>query len=201
MKGPLIAGDTLDFATAVDAYPPADGWSFEINMKPLPAQEGQPATIKLTSFVDEDGHYRIQVAPVVTAQWVPGHYGWASYVIKSGARHTVDSGQLDILADPAVGTAPTDARTQAQRAVDDLMAARANYAATGGTGVKSYTIGSRSMEYRSVSEIDDDLAFWQRELAREQINDSIAKGRGNPRRFGIQFGSQGFGPSPWGGNW
>lgn len=189
MKASLVAGDTLDFLTTVTPYPAGDGWTLKFRLVPRIA--GTAITFDATAQGDD---YRTQVGPAESAVWVPGDYGWASYVEMPGARHMVDSGQVSILPDPAVSASATDTRSLAARAVDDLKAAYSTYCTSQGM-VRHYTIGNRSMEFRDAAQILQQINYWEAQVAREEAAASLAKGLGNPRRFGVRFGPPT--PNPW----
>lgn len=188
MNEVLIAGDTLDFTVSVPDYPASAGWTLKYNLVPRFTTPVQ-LPILLTATTNANGaDYDVQSGPAVTALWAPGLYAWSRWVQKSGARQTLDeSGELDVQPDPATQVQGYDGRTQAAKAVDDLKVAMATFQSTSGR-VKSYTIGSRQMEFESTVEIVKMMSYWQGELSREERVKSIAKGLGDPQRIFARFG-------------
>lgn len=182
-----IAGDTLDFTVSVPEYPATAGWTLKYRLIPRFATPTQvPITLTATASGSD---YLVQASPATTAAWVNGKYAWSRWVEKSGARQTLDeSGELEIRPDPTTQVQGFDGRGQAAKAVDDLKAAFATFNSTSGR-VKSYTIGSRQMEFETSAEIVQMMDFWRRELANEQTAANLAKGLGNPRRTYVRFGS------------
>lgn len=183
----LVAGDTLDFTVEVPDYPATDGWTLKYRLTPRFTTPTQ-TPIVLTASTNADGtRYDVQAAPVTTAAWTAGYYTWARWVEKAGARQTLDeSGQLQIKADPSSTAQGFDARSQARKAVDDLRAAMATFQATSGR-VKSYTIGTRSMEFETSAEILKMLHFWENELRREESAERLRAGTQMGNKLHVRF--------------
>ena len=191
----VIAGDTLDFEVSVPDYPNTDGWTLKYRLTPRFSSPVQ-APVGLTASANADGSYQVQAGPATTAAWAAGYYSVARWVEKSGARQTLTGllgaelggpiGQLKVYADPALTAQGFDSRSQARKAVDDLKAAMATFQSTGGK-VKSYSIGSRQMEFESSAEIVQLLDFWRRQLDNEEAAATLAAGLGNPRTIGLRF--------------
>lgn len=145
MQSTLVAGDTLEFLTSVDEYPPADGWTFKIRIAPR-AVGATPITLTATTSGTE---YLIQVAPATTANWTAGNYSWTSWVEKAGARYTVESGTLEILANPATATS-SDLRSHARvvlEAIEAVIEGRAT------KDQEEYTIGQRSLKRTPITDL------------------------------------------------
>src|SRR5690242_13109102 len=106
----LVAGDTLEFLTTISDYPPADGWTFKIRLRPISGAADEIDLTATTSGTD----YLIQVAPSITVDWTPGDYSWSSWVEKSGARYTIESGLTAILENPE-GDGANDTRSPARK--------------------------------------------------------------------------------------
>lgn len=180
-----IAGDTLDFTVSVADYPATDGWTLKYRLVPRFTTPTQ-APIVLTA-TSSGADYLVQASPATTAAWVAGKYAWNRWVEKVGARQTLDeSGELEIRPDPSTQAQGFDGRSQARKAVDDLKAALATFTATSGR-VKSYTIGTRQMEFETTAEIVKMMDFWQRQLDNECASANMAKGWPNPRNAAMRF--------------
>ena len=176
----LIAGDTLDFLDSVPEYPPADGWTLKYRLVPRFTSPVQ-APIDITASTS-GSDYRVQAAASVTAAWSPGAYTWARWVEKAGPiRQSLGEGQIQIKPDPSAAVQGYDGRSQARKAVEDLEAAMAVFQATSGR-VKSYSIGSRQMEFESSDEIKSLLSYWRGKLANEEATERLDRGQpGMPR--------------------
>jgi len=181
----LIAGDTLDFFDDVPEYPPADGWTLKYH---LAARFTTPVQALITIIaITEGARYRTQAAAGITIGWAPGAYTWKRRVEKAGPiNQSLGEGQIVIKTAPTLMTQGYDGRSQAAKAVDDLKAAMATFNATSGR-IKSYSIGSRQMEFETSAEILQMLDYWQRQLTIEQDTAKIAAGMPNPRNVGIRF--------------
>lgn len=182
MQAKLIAGDGLKFTSSVPDYPASDGYTLTYRLVRRDGTAG-PIQIVATALGDD---YQVNVAPGTTATWTLGTYSWAAYVSKAGERYTVESGEVEILPDPAVSGSPLDLRTRARKALDDLNAARATWVATGGR-VKRYSIAGRDIEYKDAAEIDREIAFWTRQVGEEQTAADLEVGRRPKNRILTRF--------------
>lgn len=187
MNETLIAGDTLDFTVSVPAYPATGGWTLKYRLTPRFATPVQ-APVVLTATTNANGvDYNVQSAPAVTVLWAAGLYAWARWVEKTGARQTLDeSGELLVKPDPSATVQGYDGRSQAAKAVEDLLTIKATFQSTGRL-VESYTIGTRSMTFKNSADLEKELRFWQVQLAKENTAANIARGLGNPRRAYVRF--------------
>lgn len=193
----LYAGDTLEFGVNVADYPPSDGWTLKLRLVPRFASPTQ-APIDITASsgpVTVDGEtfdYAVTVTPATTAAWKAGAYGWHSWVEKAGARQVLEGtqhkGELTVLPDPATLTQGVDTRSQARKAYDDALAARAAYVASGQTGVAEYTIGDRRMSFKTPADLQALIEQLAIEVAREQRAEKLAAGLPDPRKVYVRAG-------------
>ena len=186
MKDQIIVGDTLDFSVSVPAFPPADGWTLKYRLVPR-AVGG--AVIEITA-TDDGTNYLVQVAPATTVAWLPGEYGWNSWVEKVGARFTVDSGLVTLEVDPATLPVGADTRSHARKMLASIEAALEAFAVD--NTVKSYTIttgtGSRSVTRSDVPELIVLRDRYRTEVVNEEAVTGAAAQLGiNPRYIGIRF--------------
>lgn len=177
----LIAGDTLDFVDQVGSYPATDGWTLKYS---LVAQFATPVqvSVTLTATTYNTIDYRVQVGPAVTAAWVAGVYSWARWVEKTGARQSLGEGRFLVEADPSTRVQGFDARTQAEKALEDAETALATFNSTQGH-IKSYSIAGRSMEFSESGEILGVISYWKIQIKRERAAKAIAEGKPDPRRI------------------
>lgn len=173
MKTEIIVGDTLDFETTVTDYPATDGWTLYHRLVPLTAG----AAISMTATTAADGiSYRTQVAPAVTAAYVAGEYAWNSWVAKTGARQSVESGQVTLLPDPAVTVAPMDNRSHARKVLESIQAVIEGRATV---DQQEYSIGDRTLKLTPVPDLILLKQHFQREVAKEDNATRLANGLGN----------------------
>jgi hypothetical protein len=163
----VVAGDTLKWTRSLADYPASAGWVLAYKLV------NASAVISVSSSADGDNH-AVSVAAATTAAWVAGEYRWTAYVTKSAERYTVGDGSITVKPNLASAIA-TDTRTQAQKAIDDLLAAMATYTATNGH-VQSYQIAGRQMTYRSMADIEKALRFWKKQRADEVTAERLAAG-------------------------
>ncbi|HMG59670.1 MAG TPA: hypothetical protein VK583_08080 [Burkholderiales bacterium] len=176
---PLIAGDTWDWTTAVDGYPATGGWTLKYYLTPRVAG----TQILLSASTASDGtSYRVQVSPAASAAFASGRYDWRARVEKTGAEVTVDQGSVIIQAKVA-GLTSSDNRSYARQMLDQIEPALLAF----NMGVKSYSIGSRTMTKRDTPELLTMRDRFRTEVQNEIAAAKIADGQANPRTFGVRF--------------
>jgi enamine deaminase RidA (YjgF/YER057c/UK114 family) len=166
----LTAGNTLNFATAVPAYPASAGWVLHYRLVP---RSGAGAAITLDAVAEGDAH-RVQAPASTTAAWAAGAYSWASWVTRALESYSVETGQITIQPDPRTASA-WDSRSQARKALDDAKAALAAWTPTR----RRYKIGEREMEFNAPGEIIKLITYWEQQVASE---DMLAGRRERPAR-------------------
>lgn len=180
MQKQIIAGDSLNFLSAPLGFSAADGWALSYLLVPRAGGE----KIEIDASAEGDA-FRVAASSSVTRGWAPGVYSWSAFVSQAGSRQTVETGTITVLPDPAQ-VSVLDNRSQARRALDDLMEARATWSATNGR-VASYSIAGRSMTYRSAAEIDLEIGFWRKQLGEEQISADLEAGLRPKNRILTRF--------------
>lgn len=173
----IIAGDTLQFRTAVPDYPADAGYTLTYRLVPRAA--GAPIEIVATAA---GADYVVTAAAAVTAAWTPGEYAWHAYVERAGARYTRGTGPVTILPDPATAPAGTDSRSQARKAVEDLKLALAAWNPLR----RSYAVGDTTMTFNGAAEILRLLSYWEAQLAGEDSANAIAAGMKSPHRVYVR---------------
>lgn len=181
MQTRLIQGDSLNFVTAPREYSAAAGWTLVYTLVPRVAG---PERIEFSATVEGE-QFRVAVASSVTAGWAPGEYAWSAAVTQNGERYTVETGSLTIVPDPSKANA-LDLRSQARKAIDDLMAARATWVSTNGR-VKRYSIAGRDMEFKDAAELDRELSFWRKQLGEEELSAGLEAGLRPKNRLLTRF--------------
>jgi hypothetical protein len=180
VKARLVAGDTLDFLTTVNGFPATDGWTLSFRLTPRVSTD---AAIDFDATT-EGSDYRVQIGPATTEDWTAGEYDWHSWVAKSGARHSVDHGQLTIDADPATLAAGTDTRSHARIVLDAINAVLQKRATRDQMG---YTIAGRELRRTPIADL---LLLRDRYVAMVASEDSaaaVAEGMGDGRRIYVRF--------------
>jgi hypothetical protein len=168
MNDVLVAGDTLDFSTAVTEFPASDGWTLVYVLVPQFSTPTQ-TPITITSSTYEVTDYRVSEGPAVTANWAAGAYSWYSYVEKSGARETVGNGLLQIRPNPATLAQGYDSRGHARKVLDAIEAVLEKRATL---DQEAYAIGGRQLSRMPVGDL---MRFRQRYVAEVATEDAAAR--------------------------
>ena len=100
-----------------------------------------------------------------TAGWSPGEYSWTIRAARGADVVTIQSGMLSVTPDPVAVTAGADARTHA---VKVLQAVEAVLEGSATLEQKSYTIGDRSLERRSLKELRELRSQYRQYVAQEK---------------------------------
>lgn len=178
------AGDTFTRQRSWAAYPSSAGWVGKLRLVPR-STAGGAAAIDLTATADGDA-YLFTAAASVTATWVAGAYALAEWVEKAGDVHSTGTDELLLAPNPRTLTAGTDARSLAVRTLADLIAARAQFSTTQGR-VASYKIGDRERTFRNAAELNQEIAFWEGQVAAENQASRLAQGLAPRNRILVRF--------------
>lgn len=172
MKTEIVIGDTLDFETSVPDYPNTDGWTLTFRL--IPITSGSAITFSASGTpVDDPLGYRVQLAPATTAAWTAGDYAWNSYLVKSGARQTLESGQVTLLPDPAVATAPRDNRSHSRICLDNIEAVLEGRSSK---DQDEFQIAGRMLKRTPFAELRKARDYYRAEVAREDAAERLANG-------------------------
>lgn len=176
----ITAGDSLAWRINVPGHSANDGWVLKHRFI------NSAAKFDITSTADGEDHL-VNVAASVSATYAPGTYARTDWVEKGAERYTVGSGSLIVKPDlAAVSSAGYDTRSAAQQALDALKAALQTYVSSRGH-VAEYQIAGRVMKFRNAMEIEQQIQFWQREVAAEERAERLAKGLPSRNRILVRF--------------
>lgn len=160
----LRAGDTVAWTRELAEYSAADGWSLKYRLLwPV----GVAADI---SAVGTGTLHSVNLSAADTASFTAGPATLVAYVEKgAGAtleRATLQSQSITVLPSLAAATA-YDGRSANAIALANARAALASYMAKGQLHVASYDVGGRTMTFRAATEITDLIAYYEREVFKE----------------------------------
>lgn len=181
----LTAGDSIKWNDGPQRHPQYSAplksadWSLYYQLR-------GPSSLSIQAFAEADG-WRTELPTSASANLEPGPYLWVAQLSRTDERLTIGKGSLTILPDLAAVTAALDARTFAEKALADCEAALASFKSSNGK-VKSYTIGSRTTEFHSLTELMALRSFWQRRVNKERATSAKSNGRTNPRALLVSFG-------------
>lgn len=178
------AGDTFTRLRSWPAYPAGAGWVGKLRLVPR-STAGGAAVIDLTASADGDA-FRFTAAASATTNWVAGAYTLAEWVEKAGEVFSTGTDELLLAPNPRAITAGTDTRSLAVRTLADLMTARASFVSTQGR-VASYKIGDRERTFRTAAELNQEIAFWEGQVAKENSAARLAQGLAPRNRILVRF--------------
>lgn len=173
----LIAGDTLTWRRTLADYP-AGTWTLKYRLL------NAAGKIDITAGADGTDHL-VAVASATSAGYAVGDYTWSAWVEKTGARVTVGGGTITVKPDVSALTV-LDARTDAAKIVEQLMAAYKGYTESNGH-IAEYEIAGRRMKYRSAADILEQITFWKAQLNQEKTAERLAAGLPGGNRVMVRF--------------
>jgi hypothetical protein len=168
----LIAGDTWAFTLTLGDYP-AGTWTATIYFE---NSDGAFDSAASASGTD----HAFTIAAATTAGYTAGRYFWSVRVVNGGTSYTVDSGWVEVQANPAAA-GKRDNRPWSRRALDAIEAFLENNATT---AQQAFTIGGRSVSRWSVKELMD----WRDRLRTEVATDEGTNASGSGRNIKVRFG-------------
>lgn len=137
--------------------------------------------VEVTNTAVENGYISIFLSSEDSLKLRPGK---VSLILRfangAGFRKTLIADSLEIL--PAIEDESFDPRTEAQRCLDQARAALSKFLASGGR-VKRYTIGTRSIEYSTVEELQRTIDYYLQQVYMEECRRA---GR-DPRKILVMF--------------
>ena len=158
----FAAGDTVIFQQTLPDYPATAGWSLSYT---LISSSGVCTFTAATLNSD----YLITILSSVTAGYAPGAYSWAASVSRTGERHGVGRGSLNVLPNPATAIAG-DIRTHVKRTLDAIEATIEGDATAAQLRM---SIDGSAMERKSSEQLlllrGKYLGYYRQELAAERI--------------------------------
>ena len=169
------AGDSVSWTVSLPAFPASAGWAVVFRVL-FPAG----VAVDIPTTAEGDDHVATRSASD-TASWPAGSATLVCLATKAGERKTVGSKTVTILPDLAViGT--FDGRSRNQKALDDLEAGLAAYAAAGQGHVAEYQVAGRVMKFRTVEEIQALIAHYRRLVVKERAALALLNGEPPPGR-------------------
>ncbi|MDT7849924.1 hypothetical protein Q9292_09900 [Methylophilus sp. VKM B-3414] len=180
MQKTLYAGDTIKQVVSSADYPATDGWTLKGRFAPVAS--GTPVTITAAT-ADNGADYVLTVPAATTGGWDAGNWQYTLYVELAGERHTIEVGNINVLANPASATAGADTRSHVKKTLDALEAMIEGKA---GKDVQSYSINGRQLQHYSFPDLIILRDKYLAEYAREQQTASGKPG-GRGRKIHVRF--------------
>jgi len=172
------AGDTWAWTKTLDDYP-APTWTLTYPLVNSSSKITVPATASGTD-------HAVSVDKATTAAYAAGTYSWIAAVDDGTSRYTLEVGVIEIEPDLAIaGVTTYDARSNWVKLFDAMDTALATFGSKAWT--LGYTLGDRSVTFRSHIEF---LQLYDRarmEKYREELADKIARGLGTGQKVMVRL--------------
>lgn len=143
-----------------------------------------PSTLDLVA-VSYNGHWKTSATAAQTADLPAGVYYWQAFAINGANRVTYSSGQLTVKANLVDQEANFDGRSQAKKDLDSVQSAIR--AIISGGAVQRYTIGNRSVDKMSLSDLYSIETRLKFQVAQENRAQMIKQGLGDPNTLKVRF--------------
>lgn len=167
----LVAGDTWEWTRDLSDYP-AGTWTLTYYF----AKDGKQFSAAATA----DGTtHSVSVAAATTAVYPAGRYQWQARVTAAGESFTVESGWVQVQANPATSTA--DPRSWARRTLDAVECFLEGNAST---AQQSMTVQGRSLARWPLAELLQLRDKLRQEVRTEEQGSAAGLGRNIKVRFG-----------------
>lgn len=179
----FVAGDTVELAIADASYRPGSGWGLTLVL--LNARK----TFSFAGSDDGSGSgFTVALTAAESRDIEPGDYALKAVYANGAERHTTDAGMLSVLPDFQAQGEGYDLRTQAQRILDSLLAAKERLVAGAHrVTVNSESVGGRSRSYRNLDEIDAAIRRAQRDVNVERQAARAKQGLGHRGRVKVRL--------------
>lgn len=184
IPGEITAGDSISWDDSPtvnnlgDRIAPDTSWTLKYDLR----QTGV-TNLTLTAATQGDG-WRTTLSAAQSAAYAAGVVYWQAYATNGSDRITLGAGQVQIKINLAAAANTVEFRSQSQQ---DLEAVEAAIRALVSGGVKSYTIGGRSVTKSDLAE----LIVWRDRVklmvTNEKKADRIKNGLGNPSNIFVRF--------------
>ena len=170
----VYAGDTVAWTKVLGDYP-ASVWTLRYSL----VRDG--GSIAITATASGDQHV-VSVPAATSATWIPAEYVWTAYVTSGTDRYTVETGTIQVKANPTAGG--YDSRSQVKRTLDAINALLEGRTVS---DVTSYSIGGRSVSKMAISELLVWQSKYQSMYASEMAADRVARGLATGRKILTRF--------------
>jgi len=168
----IVAGDSVAWTKTITSYAGTLNYSL--------ALFGSTDAPILFAGVGTGPNYSINLAPGVTANWAPGRYTWTSYIDDGTNRHAIDSGEMVVLANPAIAQTGTHA-TRTLAIIEAALEGRLP------RGLETYVIDGQSIAKIPLEALVRLRSVYADLVFSEYAQDRINRGLSNPRSSFARF--------------
>jgi len=182
----FVQGDTVTWTRSLPDFP-ASTWTLSYAFVTSSDQQ------TVTASASGDTH-SVTISTDESALFAVGTYKYQAYVTSGSTRYTLDgkgnrpciNGRVDVIADFATNTTGYDARTHSEIVLADLKSAYQSYLSDQAK-VASYSIGDRSITFKSESEFIEAISRAEYQVQQEIAAERLAKGLGHKGRIRVRF--------------
>lgn len=170
----IVAGDTVKWKKSLSDYKASASWVLTYALRGAKA-------IDITAAASGDDHL-VDLSAATTGGYTPGTYSFSAYVTKSGERYTVATGYITVKVNLATATTFTDRLLTLQSDVDAInafLSKNYNYA--------SYSIGGRSLNKYSLTELYKLRSVLMSELSSLKDSERIRRGLGTSKLIRVRI--------------
>jgi len=176
----VFAGDTITWTRSIPGYSAADGYSAVYRL------HNKDNVIGPLTCAGDGTAFTLSVSAADSAKWPAGVYRWTLHAKSTTERFLIDSGEITVEPNPD-SAAPSDGRSFAQKMVEKLEALLSTLADSPHTNLSVSTGSSRSVEYKSLEEVQKALASFRRTVRAEQDAARVARGERSRRISTVKF--------------
>mgnify|MGYP002813892277 CR=1 FL=1 len=166
----IVAGDTITWNESFSDYP-APTWTLTYELRSTSPKISITATTSGTGFL-----ITIPIATSVT--YDAGRYSFQAFVSKSGERHMVSSGTIEVL--PNLATKTTyDSRSHVRKVYEALQSVIEGRVLQ--SAYTSVSIGGRAIAYMPMADLRKEYYHYKQLVKQEEDAEKIAKGLGGTK--------------------
>lgn len=143
-----------------------------------------PTSLDLTASSSGSG-WQTSITSAQTAALSSGIHYWQAFAEKGSERYTLGNGRIDIVKNLALVSGTHDGRSQLRIDLDNVQAAMR--ALVSGGAVQKYSIGNRSFEKMTLSELRELESSLKFQVAQEERTEMIKAGLGDPNNVRVRF--------------
>jgi hypothetical protein len=169
----IVAGDSVAWTKTITSYAGTLNYSLQIFGSSDPP-------ILFAATPPGGPNFSISLAPGVTANWAPGRYTWTSYIDDGTNRHAIDTGEMVVLANPAIAVAGTHA-TRTLAIIEAALEGRLP------RGLETYVIDGQSIAKIPIKQLVEMRSIYADWVRSEYAQDRINRGESNPRNSFARF--------------
>jgi hypothetical protein len=177
----IVAGDTVRWTASATSLYSSPAWARTVSIRHRTAS----TAVNVTGSASGGG-WDFTISATTSATLGAGVLFFQDYVSAGSERFTLDTGEIQCLANRAAAATTFDGRTQTEA---DLEAVRAAIRAKIANGdVQEYTIGGRSLKKMLMADLIALETKLKADVSREKRAQRIAQGLNSGRNVFVRFG-------------